>query len=65
MGLHMGLKIEIEVKDKHTITVHEEGDLWLMADAGDEICNEIERIVRHYTSVYHLLRTEEYYGEHS
>ena len=61
----MGLKIEIEIKDKHSITIHEEGDLWLLADAGDEIINELTRIVNHYTSVYNLLRTEEYYGDHS
>ncbi len=61
----MALKIEITVKDKHTLEVHEEGDLWLMADAGDEIVNELQRLVDHYSSVFHLLRTEEYYGDHS
>jgi hypothetical protein len=61
----MGLKIEIEVKDKHTITVHEEGDLWLMADAGDEILNALEGIIDHYHSVFTKLKSEEYYGDHS
>ena len=61
----MALKIEITVKDKHTIEVHEEGDLWLMADAGDEIINVLEKIVDHYHSVFESLRAEEYYGDHS
>lgn len=61
----MALKIEITVKDKHTIEVHEEGDLWLMADAGDDIINVLEKIVDHYNSVFEALRAEEYYGDHS
>lgn len=61
----MALKIEITVKDKHTIEVHEEGDLWLMADAGDDIINVLEKIVEHYNSVFESLRAEEYYGDHS
>ena len=61
----MSLKIEIEVKDKHTLAVHEEGDLWLFAEAGDEIINALEHIIDHYSSVFEKLKSGEYYGDHS
>ena len=51
----MGVRIEIEVKDKHSIVVHENGDLWLLIEAAEEIKQAVENVIGQYVAVYDKL----------
>lgn len=51
----MSVRIEIEVKDKHSVVVHEHGDLWLLIEAADEIKQAVENVIGQYVAVYDKL----------
>lgn len=48
----MGVKIEIDVKDKHSIVIREYGDLWLLVEAADEIQRAVSSVIGQYESVF-------------
>lgn len=60
----MGVRIEIEVKNKHSITIHEDGDLWLLIDAAEEIKQAIENVIGQYVAVYDKLGGNSHGGDH-
>ena len=60
----MSVRIEIEVKDKHSIVVHEHGDLWLLIEAAEEIKQAVENVIGQYVAVYDKLGGDSHAGHH-
>lgn len=60
----MSLRIEIELKNKHSITIREDGDLQLLVEAADEIRQAIENVISQYMAVYDKLGNRKHGSDH-